>query len=402
MTDEKPRDEDFVPQPMTINPEPGTVQPMRGVGAVGETLDELDEFVQDARRAGIPGHSTVWAGSTRGFRLSTGRNTRWDEPIRTPRWTGPRSITEPVFLGPEFGVDVLREAHGLLTGRSEASMTQLVNAHLYETTRSTDCVNWYITDPDMAVRRLKPWLAHWLLKAPHPDDPSRTVQPALDWVAPSWDEGCRMLLDAYRAVGVRQELDDAGDQWTVRAVSNAAPAIALYLHGTDLLLDERKHPVPAFDGGRYTFGELLARVLRIARPEAIRVFLAAPSAIPGVDIRPQFGYRMATRATMRTNSIAEAMAMFSDAKDVDLGGLPDGAFYGERRNDPKPVRAMGYRYEFDDVAWAATHHGDYAASLDAGTAAGLEHYDERWARPDQQAFFRRLVGVQAGNGKAAG
>jgi hypothetical protein len=402
MTNEKPPPgADMVPQPIS----PPTVKPMLGVGAAGETLDELDEFVRDARRAGIPGHSTVWSGSSRGFRLSTGRNTRWDEPIRTPRWTGPRSITEPVFLGPEFGVDVLRDAHGLLTGRSEAGMTQLVNAHLYETTRSTDCVNWLITDPDSAVRRLKPWLAHWLLKAPHPDDPARTVNPALDWVAPSWDEGCRMLLDVYKAVGVRQELDGAGDQWTV---SNQAPAIALYLHGIELMLDARKHPVPAFDGCRYTFGELLARVLRVARPEAIRVVLVAPSAtngtlgVAGGDIRPQFGYRLAGRATARTNSLAEAMAAFHDAKDVNLGDLPDGAFYGERRNDPKPLRVMGYRYDYEDIAWAAMRHGDYAASLDAGTADRLDHYAQRWTRPDQQAFSRRLVGVQAGDGKAAG
>lgn len=81
MTTENPPDADMVPQP--TSPVPSTVQPMRGVGAVGETLDELDEFVQDARRAGIPGHSTVWTGSTRGFRLTTSR-ARGDEPIRTP------------------------------------------------------------------------------------------------------------------------------------------------------------------------------------------------------------------------------------------------------------------------------------------------------------------------------
>lgn len=363
-----------------------TVEPRRGVGAAGDTLDDLDEFVQDARRAGIPGTSPVWSSTRQGFSLSTGVPAPGSEP--TPRWTGPRSIKDPIFPGPGFPVEVLRDGNGWFTGRSVAGLTNLVNAHLYETTRSTDCVNWYIVDPDKAVRRLRPWLTH-----------RQTDKPALDWVAPSWDEGCLLLLDAYKAVSERPELGP-GDEWDV---SDAAPAVAIYIDAQDLLRDLRKYPVPAFDGMRFTFGDLVARVARRARPEAFRVFLATPATTNSIelpaDIRLQFPYRVA----MRSTSYVDQMAAFNgDTTDVTLHDLPDCAFYGERYNDQRPDRVMGYRYDVEDIAWAATRHGAYAATLDQGTAAGLEHYAERWSRPDQQAFLRRVAGVQAGRGEAAG
>jgi hypothetical protein len=56
-----------------------------GVGATGHTLDHLDQLVQDARNAGIPGDSLVCSGKTaKGFALTIGQDPLRDEPTPTP------------------------------------------------------------------------------------------------------------------------------------------------------------------------------------------------------------------------------------------------------------------------------------------------------------------------------
>lgn len=323
-----------------------------------------------------------------------------DELIPTPRWTGPRSIKDGLIPGravdsTDFVMHVLKNGHGMFTGKTEAGKTNVLNAHLFETTRCTDNVNWYIVGKAKAIRGLKPWLRPWLMKMPHPKDPTKTINPVLDWVAPSWEEACLMLLDAYKAVGVRQELggiEDTDDQWNV---TDDTPHISIFIdESPDLLLDERKFPIEAFDGKRYTFGELLVNVLRLARSEAIRVYLLVQKATNSMlgldagDIRSQVTYRIGLRA----NGTIEINSTFnSETTGIELNDLPDGAFYGERKGDKRPVLCKSFRYEAEDIEWAAIHHAEYAASLDQGTADGLDYYAERWTRPNQQDFFRTLM-----------
>lgn len=310
------------------------------------------------------------------------------ETIECPDLDGPRSIHDPLVIGQYVdGSDVevvFRSVHGMFAGMNDAGKSGQLNVHIAQLTQCVDAVTWYIAG-NKAVRGLSPWLLPWLR--------GEAERPAFDWVAGDWDEAMRMLLDAYRAVDGRQAMyADGADKWEP---SPEGPQI-------NILIDEAPdlfaHPgvKTTHKGEKVTFSELVLKLMRLARSEAIQIIFLSQRGTAtmigpdGGDIKSQIVYRLGFRAT---GNMTDVNAVFNgDTAGIELSTLPNGAFYVELKGFARPRLAKGYWLDPERIKDFAIRNAQFCGSVDPETAALMEHYQERWTRDNQRQLLDTIAG----------
>lgn len=310
------------------------------------------------------------------------------EDIHYPDRTEPRSIHDPLGIGQFIdGTEVpvvFRSVHGMVAGMNDAGKSGQLNVHIAELTRCVDNVTWYIAG-NKAVRGLSPWLLPYLK--------GEVDRPVFDWIAGDLDEGMRMLLDAYRATDGRQAMfADGADKWEPTPDN---PQITIEIdESPDLFASTRKFRT--HKGEMVTFSELVLKLLRLARSEAIQIqFLSQRGTATmlgpdGGDLKSQIVYRLGFRAT---GNMVDVNAVFaSDTVGITLNTLPNGAFYIEQKGYSRPRLAKGYRLKPDRIKQIAINNAQYCGAVDEATAALMPNYAGRWTRPNQRELLDTIAG----------
>ncbi len=333
------------------------------------------------------------------------------ETIAMPRETEPRSVNDPIYWcvsvdGVRLGWDSMEDPHGMFTGRTNLGKTTGLNAHAIDLTRCEDNVTMMICGAK-PVRSFAPWLHPFLRGTRHPQSETGFVEPVLDWVAGDIEEACRILLDVYRAISIRQRsaAESADEKW-VPSVEH--PRITVLIDESPDLLNNEQYRVKPHDWkGRteqeddeagqktgLTFSELLLKIVRLGRSEGISIIFLTQrgtSTMTGADagdIKSQLSYR----AGWGQAGAIEMNATFNtQTAGVDLATLEPGEVYVEMAGYYQPILAKAYYPTREDITHAAINHTLYSHPLDDATADGLEFYAERWTRPSQQAFLRQIL-----------
>lgn len=322
-----------------------------------------------------------------------------NEIIEFPELVGPRSIHDPLLIGQFIDgneVEVsFRSIHGMFAGMNDAGKSTLLNVHTVQLTQCIDNVTWYIAG-NKAVRGL----AAWLLPCLHGEIDPSTGQPLdrfpFDWVAGDWDEAMRMLLNAYRAVDGRQAMFANGaDKWTP---TSDDPQITILIDESPDLFATDKTKV-THKGERVTFSELVLKLVRLARSEAIQlIFLAQRGTATmlgpdGGDLKSQIVYRLGFRAM---GNMTDVNAVFcTDTVGVELSQLPNGAFHIEQKGYLRPRLAKGYWLAPERIKTYAITNAQYLGAVDEPTAALMPDYAQRWTRPNQRELLDTIAGRRA-------
>jgi hypothetical protein len=316
------------------------------------------------------------------------------EVFPVPDRPGPRSINDPievaVALDGTLAWDCHTDPHGMVSGQTDAGKSTFLNAHICETTRSVDCVTWLIAGAK-PNRAFAPWLGPFLEGVVNPIT-GQPVDPVIDWFAPDLYEAVMMLLDAYAAIDRRQTAVPTGGEERWHATPEN-PAIVIFIdESPDLLASTQKFETHK-PGERFTFSELLLKVIRLARSEDIHVlFLTQRGTVSmigpdGGDIKSQVPYRAGFRAT----GLVDANAIFNtQTAGISVETLTQGALYLEMQGDTRPVLAKGLYPNHARIRQAAVDHAPYCGPVDAWTAQAMSFYAERWTRLGQQEFLRSL------------
>lgn len=324
------------------------------------------------------------------------------EVFGVPVRSGPRSIHDPIEVaisvdGTMLAWDCHKDPHGLFAGMTDSGKSTFLNAHIYETTRSLDCVTWMICG-QKPVRGFAPWLRPFLEGTTNPVT-GEPVGPVIDWFAADLLEGWRMLADALKAVERRQESAaiTGEDKWHA---APETPAVCIFIdESPDLLSSTQRFPLePTADPDNYkgptaTFAELLLNLIRLGRSEGIHVvFLAQRGTVTmlgaeGGDLKSQTSYRAGFHAT----GVIDANAVFNtQTAGINVESLPRGALYVEMSGYTRPVLAKGMYLTQDQIRATAVAHAHYCGPIDDWTAEALSFYHERWTRETQQEFLHKL------------
>jgi hypothetical protein len=319
-----------------------------------------------------------------------------NELIELPEVYGPRSIHDPLPIGQFIdGNEVkvtFRSIHGMFAGMNDAGKSNLLNVHTVLLTQCTDNVTWYIAG-NKAVRGLAPWLLPFLQGEIDPSTGQPLDRPPFDWVAGDWDEAMRMLLNAYRALDGRQTMFANGaDKWEP---SPDDPQITILIdESPDLLINNKVKTT--HKGERVTFSELVLKLVRLARSEAIQIIFLSQRGTAtmigpdGGDVKSQVVYRLGFRAT---GNMTDVNAVFStDTIGVELSALPNGAFYIEQKGYLRPRLAKGYFMTPERIKTYAIANAAFVGAVDERTAALMPDYQQRWTRPNQRELLETIAG----------
>lgn len=327
--------------------------------------------------------------------------------------SGPRSVNDVIYTamaadGTGLGVDLMLTPHGMFVGQNNQGKTVFLCVHMVELTRCVDSVVWAISG-NKPVRLFKPWLEAFLRGTPSTESKTGYVEPVLDWVCGNdIEEACRVLMDAYKAIHLRQAMasdDDAGDKWIP---TPEKPRLTIVIDEAPDLMDNTWYRCKPFDwtgdtveedekNSRmtgYTFAEMMLKIVRLARSEAISLIFLTQRATNTMlgdhagDIKTQLAYRVSFKQV----SAAEASRTFTgETIGVNVNELKQGEIFMEDGESIRPIRGKGCNAHWDVVRAASVAHTVYAQPLDPRTALGLDFYAERWTRPSQQAFLRSLI-----------
>ncbi|MGH3987177.1 MAG: hypothetical protein ACRDTZ_07640, partial [Pseudonocardiaceae bacterium] len=317
---------------------------------------------------------------------------------------GPRTINDPLYVamsadGMALGVDFNTTPHGLVAGITGNGKTTFLNVHILESTRCVDTVNWYICG-DKPTRVLRPWMEAFLNGTSSDVSGTGYVEPILDWIATDIQEACHMLLDAYKAVSIRQAMPaEPGASEEKWSPSRNRPRICIWMDEAPKFLTNNQYKVKTWDwtGSRtteqedaeglprtgYTFSELLLEVIRLARSEGISVvfMLQRPTndmaGDSGGGLKSQLGYRTSFK---QAGGLEQGKTFISDALGVDVKTLGIGELYMESGEVSRPILGKSYYAQWDDIRAATVAHTAYQQPLDPETAADLDFYAGRWTR----------------------
>ena len=368
------------------------------VAGLAQRIPEIEKIASGATHYPIrPGSIQVAANPERAHKAELIIPTRdvLSEEIPLEDRPGPRSCHDPIDVavsvdGTVIAWDCHKDPHGMFSGQNNSGKTTYLNAHLYETTRSVDAVNW-LAIGEKPVRGFAPWLKPFL--------EGKTDRPVIDWFAADLYEAWMMLLDGITLVQRRQESAAiTGDEKWYATAEN--PEVFIYIDESPDFLDSKEAfpledcPDPDnYRGPRATFSQLLLKLIRIGRSEGVHVvFLTQRGTVSmlgaeGGDIKSQVQYRAGFRAT----GTIDANAVFNtQTAGINVESLPQGALYVELSGYTRPVLAKGMRLTQERIAHAAVEHAPYCGPIDAWSAEPLSYYHERWTRPRQQEFLRLL------------
>lgn len=319
-----------------------------------------------------------------------------NELIEFPEISGPRSIHDPLPIGQFIdgnAVEVtFRSVHGMFAGMNDAGKSNLLNVHTVLLTQCIDNVTWYIAG-NKAIRGLAPWLLPCLHGEIDPSTGAPLDRPPFDWVAGDWDEAMRMLLNAYRAVDGRQRMFANGaDKWEP---SPDDPQITILIDESPDLFTNNKVKT-THKGERVTFSELVLKLVRLARSEAIQIIFLSQRGTAtmigpdGGDVKSQVVYRLGFRAT---GNMTDVNAVFStDTIGVELSTLPNGAFYIEQKGYLRPRLGKGYFLTPERIKTYAIANAQFVGAVDDRTAALMPDYPQRWTRPNQRELLETIAG----------
>lgn len=328
---------------------------------------------------------------------------------------GPRSVNDPIYVamavdGTALGVDFMETPHGMVVGMTDHGKSVFLNSHAVELTRCTDNVTWMICGRK-PNRLFTPWLEAFLLGTPDPDPESPTgfIEPVLDWVVGNdIEEACRVLLDLYKAIAVRQAMAGKGGGDEKWIPSPRHPRIALLIDEVPDLMENQTYKVKPYDwtgdtveddekNGRmtgFTFSELILKLVRLARSEGITVVFCTQRATNTMtgpdagDIKTQLAYRVSVR---QAGASEAARTFLGETMGINVAALGKGEIFMETNSDLRPTLGKGYYTTWDVIRAASIAHVPYAQPLDPETAGELDFYAERWTRASQQAFLRTIV-----------
>jgi hypothetical protein len=323
----------------------------------------------------------------------------------------PRSVNDPVSAcisvdGTPIGWLLSEDPHGMIVGQTNSGKSTFLQALGVELTRCVDNTTWMIVG-QKPVRNFAPWLHPFLKGLPSQHTKSGYVEPVIDWVAADIGEACRMLMDAYKAISIRQRKasENADDQWMV---TEDSPRITILIDESPDFLNNNTYKVKPYDwtgpseeddelsGVRtgLTFSELLLKVVRLARSEGMTVaFLSqrGTNSMVGADagdLKSQIPFR----AGFRQSGYIEQNATFNtETAGVDVATLRQGELFIEMGGFYRPVRAKGYYPDKELIQAAAIQNCQWAQPLDDYTADGLDYYAGRWTRESQQDFLRQVL-----------
>ncbi|CAL9677631.1 hypothetical protein SUDANB95_07957 (plasmid) [Actinosynnema sp. ALI-1.44] len=318
------------------------------------------------------------------------------ETIAFPDLQGPRSIHDPLPIGrftrgEEIEVN-FRSVHGMFSGMNDAGKSGLLNVHTVLLTMCPDNVTFYIAG-NKAVRGLAPWLLPWLRGEIDPSTGKPVDRPPFDWVAGDWHEAMTMLLNAYRAVDGRQAMfADGADKWIPSADD---PQITILIdESPDLFADNRT--LKTHKGEKVTFSELVLKLVRLARSEAIQIIFltqrgtATMIGPDGGDLKSQIVYRVGFRAM---GNMTDVNAVFStETYGIELATLPNGAFYIEQKGYTRPRVGKAYWLEPARIKQYAIANAQFCGAVDKRTADLMPDYEERWTRPGQRELLDLIAG----------
>jgi hypothetical protein len=321
--------------------------------------------------------------------------------IPIPERPGPRSINDVIEVavsvdGTVLGWDCHTDPHGLVAGMTDSGKTVFLDAHLFEATRSNDCVNALISGAK-PVRALAPWLKPFV--EGHIGPNGLPVNPVIDWFAADVEEAAMILIDATIACERRQQSAavSTAERWQA---TPDAPAWIIWIDESPKFLKSTKR-FENHKGELKTFSELLLDLETVARSEDVHLFYLTQRGTVSMngadagDIKSQTSYRAGFHAT----GIVDANAVFNTSTHgVNVESLPKGGLYLEMQGYGQPVLAKGMYADAARKQRAAVEHSIYCTPLDAWTTEpdesvgyeGMRYYDGRWLRKNQQAFLRQL------------
>jgi hypothetical protein len=321
--------------------------------------------------------------------------------IPIPERPGTRSINDVIETcvsvdGTVLGWDCHKDPHGMVAGMTDAGKTVFMDAHLFEATRSNDCVNALISGAK-PVRALAPYLKPFVEGHIGPD--GKPVNPVIDWFAADVEEAAMILIDAAIACERRQQSAamSTAERWIA---TPDAPAWIIWIDESPKFLKSTKR-FENHKGEAKTFSELLLDLETVARSEDVHLFYLTQRGTVSMngadagDIKSQTSYRAGFHAT----GIIDANAVFNTSTHgVNVESLPKGGLYLEMSGYSQPVLAKGMYADAARKQRAAVEHSIYCTPLDPWTTEpdekvgyeGMRYYDGRWLRKNQQAFLRQL------------
>ena len=314
------------------------------------------------------------------------------ETYHVPDDNSPRSINDPLVVGRLIDgspatVNLQNDPHGMFSGPTNMGKSTYLEAHACELTRCTDNRTWVICGQKPS-RFFTPWMAPFFEAQPDPYT-GQPCEPIFDWIAGTEDEALRMLHDAYRAFDYRQT-DAKRTKRPKWEATPDRPAITILIDESPDLLNSTK-ALESHRGEKLTFSGYLLKVVRLARSENIHVIFLTQRGVmsmtgaEGSNIKSQVSYR----AGFGSNAAIELTAVFNtDTTGVNLAALPPGGYYLETKGFTQPLLAKGLYVDEERKEEIARQRSCYARPIDEWTASALAYYEERWTRPDQQAFFR--------------
>lgn len=358
---------------------------------IAENITDMPFFSGSIEFTNIPGRSSLAE-----IRVATKDVLR--ETMHAPELDldNPRSINDGIRLGQqidgtEMVLDLNKNPHGIIAGQTDTGKTVFYNQHACETIGMPDASTWMIAG-NKPSRILVPWLLPFFNGHTNPTT-GEPCDPAVDWVAGTWDEAVRMLLDAYKAIDVRQAsaMETGEDKWTPKPGS---PRICILIDESPDLLQDERHVGTTHRGEKgLTFSELLLKVIRLGRSEGISVIFLTQRATntmignDGGDLRSQLAYRAALRIK---GNHADANAVFStDTHHIDLSELDVGQVYVEMAGMDAPVRMKSYLNDPSMIMDRARRASHLCGPIDDYTADELDYYPTRWTRSEQVEFFKQ-------------
>lgn len=314
----------------------------------------------------------------------------------------PWSVNDPLPTAMSVDGTVIKwdcheDPHGMFAGRTNAGKTTYLNSHIHGTTGAADAVTWLICG-EKPVRGLAPWLQPFLQ--------GKADNPVIDWFAADLYEAWAMTKDAITLIQRRQESAAATgkDRWEA---TPETPEVFVFIdESPDLLGSTERFPLESpeedpdnpgkyldYTGPYATFAELLLKGIRLGRSEGVHfVFLAQRATVTmlgseGGDTKSQVSYR----AGFNASGTIDANAVFNtQTAGINVESLPQGALYVEMTGSQRPVLAKGLWQSQDDIRRIAVEHAPYCGPIDEWSAETLTFYPDRWTRPGQQEFLRKL------------
>jgi hypothetical protein len=292
--------------------------------------------------------------------------------------------------GTRLGWDPSVDIHGMVAGKTGAGKSKFLNAHLKESVRTREYVNW-LQCGAKPVRSVMPWLRPFLEGVLHPET-GQPVEPVIDWFAADLEEAVCQLLDFMVLIERRQE--SAGftgdDKWMATA---ADPEVILWIDESPNFLNSTRKFDTHIPKKKMTYAEMLLEAERLARSEGGHIFYLTQRGTVSMnggesgDLKSQTSYR----AGFQADGLIDANAVFrTTSAGIAVETLRIGELYIEMTGYARPILAKGDLLTNDDVRRAAVLYSPYCGPLDDWTAEALNFYAGRWTRRNQQEFLLLL------------